>query len=78
MPPNGTCELCGAHEATCPYGPNGEEICFGCGEKNGAATMKQMAKQLFNLALTDEEAKYFDKVTRLEMRRRAFIARLTN
>ena len=37
----GSCELCGAHEETRPYGPNGEEVCFTCGMKDEAAAIKQ-------------------------------------
>lgn len=36
--PPGRCELCGAVDETRPYGPNGEEICFACGEKDPETT----------------------------------------
>jgi hypothetical protein len=29
--PPGRCDLCGKVEETRPYGPNGENVCFGCG-----------------------------------------------
>lgn len=45
--PPGKCELCGAVEETRPYGPNGEQICFGCGEKNPEITKKKIAEVLF-------------------------------
>jgi hypothetical protein len=34
--PPRTCELCGKVAECRPYGPNGEQICFPCGEKNPA------------------------------------------
>lgn len=42
-----TCELCGAFEETRPYGPNGERICFDCGQKDRKTTERQMDKYLF-------------------------------
>lgn len=36
--PPGRCELCGAVEETRPYGPNGKQICFSCGEKDPEGT----------------------------------------
>lgn len=42
------CELCGKSEETRPYGPNGERICFACGEKNPEITQKRMANYLFS------------------------------
>ena len=42
--PAGKCELCGAVEETRPYGPNGEQICFSCGQKDPEATLAQFAK----------------------------------
>lgn len=36
--PPGRCELCGAIEETRPYGPNREQICFSCGEKDPETT----------------------------------------
>lgn len=45
--PDGKCELCGAVEETRPYGPNGEQICFGCGEKNEPRTTQMMNHKMF-------------------------------
>lgn len=39
--PIGKCELCGVEEETRPYGPNGEQICFDCGQKDLATTIKK-------------------------------------
>lgn len=48
--PDGRCELCGAVEETRPYGPNGEEICFSCGQKN-LETTKQKFQEFMDSAL---------------------------
>jgi hypothetical protein len=45
--PDSKCELCGAIEETRPYGPNGERICFACGQKDKATTERQMRRILF-------------------------------
>lgn len=45
--PDGTCELCGKVEETRPYGPNGERICWDCGQKNPAARDRVMKRVLF-------------------------------
>ena len=45
--PDAKCELCGAIEETRPYGPNGERICYACGQKDKACTERQMARVLF-------------------------------
>lgn len=42
-----TCELCGAKEECRPYGPNGENICYGCGMQDEAATARKMKQVLF-------------------------------
>lgn len=42
--PAGRCELCGAVEETRPYGPNGEQICFACGDKDRETTERKMAE----------------------------------
>jgi hypothetical protein len=42
--PPGKCELCGLVEETRPYGPNGEQICFSCGEKDPETTWKMFHK----------------------------------
>ncbi len=41
------CEVCGTVEETRPYGPNGERICFDCGEENPEVTERQMGRVLF-------------------------------
>jgi hypothetical protein len=41
------CELCGKMAETRPYGPRGEEICWDCGQKDPAATNRQMKRVLF-------------------------------
>jgi hypothetical protein len=45
--PDGKCELCGKIAETRPYGPNGERICFKCGQKDEATTMRQCRRVLF-------------------------------
>jgi hypothetical protein len=45
--PDGRCELCGSIAETRPYGPNGERICYECGQKNLAVTERQMRRVLF-------------------------------
>jgi hypothetical protein len=45
--PPGECELCGEFKELRPYGPNGENICFECGEKNPTITKKKMREFLF-------------------------------
>ena len=40
--PAATCELCGEEKELRPYGPNGENICFDCGQKDKAATQRMM------------------------------------
>lgn len=44
--PDGRCELCGKVDETRPYGPNGEQICFDCGEKDPVTTERMMGKVL--------------------------------
>jgi hypothetical protein len=44
--PDAKCELCGATAELRPYGPNGENICFECGQKNPEETLKQFDKLL--------------------------------
>lgn len=39
--PDGRCEICGAIEETRPYGPNGEQICFSCGQKDEETTIRK-------------------------------------
>lgn len=40
------CDLCGSFEECRPYGPNGENVCFGCGMKDGAAALRQFQSRL--------------------------------
>jgi hypothetical protein len=35
--PDKRCELCGKIDDCRPYGPNGEQVCWDCGEKNPEA-----------------------------------------
>lgn len=35
------CELCGAFAELRPYGPKGERICFDCGMKDEATTLRR-------------------------------------
>jgi hypothetical protein len=41
------CELCGKVAECRPYGPNGERICYECGQKDPKTTEKMMGKFLF-------------------------------
>ena len=45
------CELCGVVEECRPYGPNGEQICFSCGQKDKETTEKRMAQYIFGVDL---------------------------
>ena len=45
------CELCGVVEECRPYGPNGEQICFNCGQKDKDTTEKRMAQYIFGVDL---------------------------
>lgn len=40
------CELCGAMEELRPYGPNGENICHGCANKDPEGTHARMVAVL--------------------------------
>lgn len=67
----GTCELCGAHEETRPYGPNGEEICHPCGQKDPIGTEQRMAKVMFGDDLTrDQVEQQLNSPIRREAERR--------
>lgn len=48
--PPGQCDLCGAIAELRPYGPNGENICFACGEKNKVATEHQCLSRLLGMS----------------------------
>jgi len=41
-----TCELCGAQEECRPYGPKGEQVCFGCGMKDEAAAKRALGRRI--------------------------------
>jgi len=43
------CRMCGKHDETRPYGPNGEEICFDCGMKDEATTSKMFRRYVLGL-----------------------------
>jgi hypothetical protein len=45
--PDMICHLCGKVAETRPYGPNGEEICYECGQKDPLTTETQMNIRLF-------------------------------
>lgn len=45
--PPQTCELCGAFEETRPYGPDREEVCFTCAEKDPEAMKRGMKALIF-------------------------------
>ena len=40
------CDLCGKIAELRPYGPNGEAICFDCGQKNPEAIVTAMQRRL--------------------------------
>lgn len=46
-PPDRDCELCGKLSDVRPYGPNGEYICFECGQKNPEVTKRRMMHILY-------------------------------
>ena len=41
------CQMCGIIDECRPYGPNDEEICFGCAMKDPDTTERKMAIYLF-------------------------------
>ena len=41
------CEMCGVIDECRPYGPNNEEICFDCGQKDIETTERKMAAYIF-------------------------------
>lgn len=45
--PDFICGLCGKIAETRPYGPNGEEICWECGEKDPVSRDRMMGIKLF-------------------------------
>lgn len=40
------CELCGTIAEARPYGPNGEEVCFGCGMKDEDAAKRRFCQHV--------------------------------
>ena len=46
--PPRACQLCGRHAECRPYGPNGEDICFDCGQKTPVATAMAFARFLLS------------------------------
>jgi len=44
--PPATCELCGQQKELRPYGPNGENICFPCGQKDVAGTVQKFYRRI--------------------------------
>lgn len=45
--PEGCCAVCKKIAELRPYGPNGERICYQCGQKNKEVTERQMSRYLF-------------------------------
>jgi len=45
--PDKRCEYCGKYDECRPYGKNGEQICFACGQKDIKTTETKMGKYLF-------------------------------
>lgn len=43
------CELCGKTAELRPYGPNGENICYECGQKDVAGTERKLREVLFGI-----------------------------
>lgn len=41
------CQMCGVIDECRPYGPNDEEICFDCAQKDPETTERKMAIYLF-------------------------------
>jgi hypothetical protein len=46
--PEGNCELCGKKAELRPYGANGENICYECGEKDPETTERRMHEVYFS------------------------------
>ncbi len=43
------CDLCGKIAELRPYGPNGECICFECGEKNPETTLRMFKEKMLGM-----------------------------
>lgn len=50
------CEQCGETRVTRPYGPQGELICFKCGQKDPVTTFRQCIKVMHGIEMPDEIA----------------------
>ena len=50
-----TCAFCAKVAELRPYGPNGEHICFQCGQANIASTTRKMHEYLFGSSAVLEE-----------------------
>jgi hypothetical protein len=57
--PPAKCDLCGETAELRPYGPNGENVCFPCGQKDPIALAKRAFKALFGDDITDQQAAVF-------------------
>ena len=44
--PDRVCEQCGSVAECRPYGPNGEQICYECGEKDPDTTMRKLVERI--------------------------------
>lgn len=45
--PEQQCDDCGKIAELRPYGPNGSKICFECGQKDEAGTIRRMQEVLY-------------------------------
>lgn len=45
--PPQACQMCGVIAECRPYGPNNEEICFNCAQKDPETTERKMAAYIF-------------------------------
>ncbi len=46
---DGICEMCGTVSELRPYGPNNENICFDCGMKDQATSLKKLEERLASI-----------------------------
>ena len=61
--PDFICSQCGKIAETRPYGPNGEEICFECGQKNPLETCIQTQMRLFG----EKDRKEAERIARIQL-----------
>jgi hypothetical protein len=47
--PEKRCELCGTVTECRPYGPNGEQVCFYCAQKDPAAMQRGVNRYIFGM-----------------------------